>query len=166
MANPLLAGTPEERAAAIAALSERPTLPSDEELDALRDCLGDARKLVQRRAAEAFAALAGRGVAVEDRIRAALAAGDLSLRWGAAYALAVMRRLPLDALPTLLDVMALDDGDLRWAAADLLKRLAESERTAVIPPLLAARSEERRVGKEGRALGRECDENRTKTGDV
>jgi hypothetical protein len=134
----LLNGPAETRVAAIAALAGRAEAPSPVELDALRDCLGDARKLVQRRAAEAFEVLTARGVDVESRLRAGLDAADIRLRWGAAYALALIRRLPLEALPALLDVMGLDDGDLRWAAADLVKQLAVTERAAVSAHLLAA----------------------------
>lgn len=141
MPRPLLDGPPEARATAMAALVGGDTAPGAAELNALRDCLGDAHKLVQRRAAEAFAALAGRGVGVGERLRAALDARDIRLRWGAAYALSLIGPLPLDALPTLLDVMALDDGDLRWAAAELVKRLAATDRAAVVQRLLAAAAE-------------------------
>src|SRR5260221_8141 len=96
------------------------------------------RKLVQRRAAEAFAALARRGLAVEPQLHAALAAPELRLRWGAVYALSLVGAPPRAALPTLLDVIGLDDGDLRWAAADLIKQLAAREREAVVGSLLAA----------------------------
>lgn len=138
MSHSLLNGPAETRAAAIAALAGRAEAPSQDELDALRDCLGDVRKLVQRRAAEAFGALTARGVDVESRLRAALDAADVRLRWGAAYALALMRRLPLEALPVLLEVMGLDDGDLRWAAAELVKQLAVADRGVVSTHLLAA----------------------------
>lgn len=138
MSHALLNGAAETRAAAITALAERAEAPSPDELDALRDCLGDTRKLVQRRAAEAFGILAPRGVDVESRLRAALDAADVRLRWGAAYALALIERLPLEALPALLDVMGFDDGDLRWAAADLVKQLAAADRGAVSAHLLTA----------------------------
>ncbi len=141
MPHALLDGPPDARVAAIAALADGVAAPDAADLDALRACLGDARKLVQRRAAEAFAALAGRGVEVGDRLRAALGAPDLRLRWGAAYALSLVGPLPLEALPTLLDVMGLDDGDLRWAAADLVKQLAATDRGSVVARLLAAARE-------------------------
>lgn len=138
MSRALLDGPPQDRAAAIAALVARDAPPSAAELDALRDCLGDARKLVQRRAAAAFEALAGRGVAVGELLGAALHAPDVRLRWGAAYALSRIGRLPLEALPTLLDVIGLDDGDMRWAASELLKQLAGAARPRVVAGLLAA----------------------------
>jgi hypothetical protein len=138
MSRSLLDGSSDTRAAAIAALATRAAAPNAAELDALRECLGDAAKLVQRRAAEAFGALAARGVEVEDWLRAALDAGDLRQRWGAAYAWSLVGGLPADALPTLLAVMGADDGDLRWAAADLVKLLAHTAHAAVVARLLEA----------------------------
>jgi len=138
MPHALLAGSPEARVAAMAAMVRAPTAPTAAELDALRACLGDDRKLVQRRAAEAFAALSERGVRVGGPLKAALDDPDVRLRWGAAYALSLVGPVPLTALPTLLEVMGLDDGDLRWAAADLLKQLANRERAPVVARVLAA----------------------------
>jgi HEAT repeat protein len=138
MSHVLLEGSPEARVAAMAALAGRDAPPRAAELDALRDCLGDARKLVQRRAAEAFAALAARGVEVRELLRATLAAPELRQRWGAAYALARAGALSGEALPTLLAVIAVDDGDLRWAAAELLKQLARTDCDAVAAALIAA----------------------------
>src|SRR5262249_37316041 len=98
-------------------------------------CLGHARKLVQRRAAETFAALAGRGVAVGPVLRRMLAAADARARWGAAYALALVGDPPAEVVPVLLETLGLDDGDLRWAAADVLRGLAGRE--ALVPRLCA-----------------------------
>ena len=115
----------------------RPAAPDAAELTALCECLDDPHKLVQRRAAEAFAALARRGVPVEPHLRVALAARrSCAVRWGAVYALSLIGPLPRAALPTLLEVIGLDDGDLRWAAADLLEQLAARERPAVVAGLL------------------------------
>jgi len=136
MPHPLLDGPPAARLAAMAALVDCATAPQNDEIDALGECLGDARKPVQRRAAEAFAALAARGVEVGARLHAALAAPELRRRWGAAYALSLVGAVPLAALATLLEVLGSDDGDLRWAAADLLKRLAATERPVVVTALL------------------------------
>ena len=137
MSQAMLTGTPESRIAAMAALVARAAPPSRVELEALRDCLADQRKLVQRRAAEALAALAGRGLEVEPMLRAALTAHDLRARWGAAYALSLLQRLPFEALPTLLEVVGVDDGDLRWAASELIKQLAAVDRERVVAALLA-----------------------------
>jgi HEAT repeat protein len=138
MPSPLLDGAPADRVAAMAALLQRAPGPEETEIDALCVCLGDASKLVQRRSAEALAALATRGIPIAPRLRDALGADDPRRRWGAAYALALIDALPLDALPLLIDVLGSDDGDLRWAAADLVKRLATDDRAAVVAGLLAA----------------------------
>jgi len=137
MHNPLLDGPTDARIAAFANLIERGTPPKGHELDALCAALGDASKAVQRRSAEALATLAERGVPLGDRLQALLEAADLRQRWGAAYALSLIGPLSLAALPTLLEVLNSGDGDLRWAAADLLKRLAERQRDAVVDRLLA-----------------------------
>ena len=138
MSRALLDGTPESRIAAMAALVARAAPPSRDELEALRDCLGDQRKPVQRRAAEAFAALSARGVHVEYLLRNVLDVRDLRARWGAAYALSLLQRLRFEALPTLFEVMALDDGDLRWAASELIKQLAAADGERVVAALLLA----------------------------
>jgi HEAT repeat protein len=139
MPHPLLDGSPTARAAALSRLANDPALIDAADLEALCACLADTHKLVQRRAAEVAAALARRGVAaIEARLRAALTAPELRLRWGAAYALFLIGPPPRAALPTLLEVMGLADGDLRWAAVDLLKQLAAAERPLVVGQLLAA----------------------------
>jgi HEAT repeat protein len=94
------------------------------ELSALIDWLGHDRKVVQRAAAEACTALAVAGLPVVERLRTALAAPRLRQRWGAAYALALLGPPPVDSLPVLLDVLAEPDGDLRWAAAEIVVRMA------------------------------------------
>lgn len=147
----LLEGSAHERAAAIAELAagddaERSTL------DALDECLCDASKLVQRRAAESFAALVRRGLVDEERLRARASAGELRARWGATYALSLIDRLTTDRLPTLLEVMGSDDGDLRWAAADLVKRLAAVDREGVA----AALTEAARAGGTARKMALYC----------
>ncbi len=123
----------EDRLAAIAALGETPTPPTDAELDALADCLGHARKVVQRRAAETFAALAARGVAVGAVLDRALGAAELRARWGAAYALALAGDPPPAVVPVLIEALGVDDGDVRWAAADVLRGLPT--RAALVPRL-------------------------------
>lgn len=138
MPHPLLEGSPEARAAALVALTGRTAAPDAAELEALGECLADAHKLVQRRAAEAFATLVRRGLPVEERLHAALAAPEPRRRWGGVYTLSLIGPLPCEVLPILLDVIGLDDGDLRWAAADLIKQLAATDRDAVVARLLAA----------------------------
>jgi HEAT repeat protein len=111
-----------ERRAAMAMLRGRARV-EPEELGALAECLGDARKAVQRPAAELFATLAGRGVAVEPVLRAALASPLPRQRWGAAYTLARLGPPPPEVVPVLLETLGADDGDLRWAAASIIGRV-------------------------------------------
>ncbi len=138
MAHPLLEGSAQSRIAALSRLADERVQLAADDLEALRACLAETDKRVQRRAAEAAAALARRGVPIAPQLEDALRASELRLRWGAAYALSLIGPPPLAALPTLLEVIALPDGDLRWAAADLLKQLAASERPMVLGQLLAA----------------------------
>ena len=109
----------EECVAAIAELREQKRVGT-EELAALADCLGHARKAVQRPAAEAFAVLGERGVAVRDVLVAALASPTPGRRWSAAFALARLHEPPQALLPVLVETLGVDDGDLRWAAATVL----------------------------------------------
>ncbi len=124
------------RVRALADLQGGGDAPTAEETDALLDCLAHGRKLVQRRAAETCAALIRRGVDIVPPLRAALVAADRRLRWGAAYALSLAGELSPQSLDVLVEVLASDDGDLRWAALDLLKRFAASGREAVVPRLV------------------------------
>lgn len=114
-----------ERLAAIAAVAAYETADA-RTLQALAQCLGDGSKLVQRRAAEAFAALHARGVEVDGVLLATLDAAGLAHRWGAAYALACIGTPPPPALPVLLECLGARDGDLRWAAASIVVRLAQA----------------------------------------
>jgi len=120
----LRAPDPEICRAAIAELAERGRATPDE-LAALADCLGAGRKVVERPAAEAFAALAARGAPVEDVLLAALASPLPRRRWGAAFALSLVGNPPAATLPVLLETLGDDDGDLRWAAAAIVVRLGD-----------------------------------------
>jgi hypothetical protein len=147
----LLDGSAHERAAALAELAACDD-PERSALDALDECLCDASKLVQRRAAESFAALVRRGLVGEERLRAKVSSGERRARWGAVYALSLIDRLTIDTLPILLEVMGSDDGDLRWAAADLAKRLAAVDRDVVATALTDAA----RVGGAARKMALYC----------
>jgi HEAT repeat protein len=96
--------------------------PDATTVDALAACLADDRKVVQRRAAETFAALGKRGGDVRPVLLSALASSVPKQRWGAAYALSLLGDSPALALPTLLDALGSDDGDVRWAAGNILAR--------------------------------------------
>ena len=116
-----------------------------DEIAALADCLGHGRKAVQRAAAEAFVALAGRGVAVRAVLEAALVSTAPRQRWAAAYALARLGGPGSALVPVLVETLGGDDGDLRWAAADIL--LGLEDRRAVLSAL-------RRLVRDGNAAQR------------
>jgi len=134
LAERLHAPDPEVCRAAIAELAERGGA-TPEELAALADCLGAGRKAVERPAAEAFAALAARGVPVDEILLGALASPLPRRRWGAAFALSLAGDPPPATLPVLLETLGADDGDLRWAAAGIVVRL--HERAALVESLRA-----------------------------
>jgi HEAT repeat protein len=117
------------RLAAIAALAKTDA-PAPDELAALAEALGDGRKAVERGAAETFATLARRGVAVERILDEALVSSAPRRRWGAAFALSLLGDPPLRTLPVLLDALGVDDGDVRWAAAGVVVRMTDREATA------------------------------------
>ena len=96
---------------------------SEDEIAFLIACLGQSRKAVQRRAAEALAAAANRGVPVAEALQHALDDATPARRWGAAYTLSLIGTPPPAVLPILVEVLGSPDGDLRWAAADIVKRL-------------------------------------------
>jgi HEAT repeat protein len=131
LADRLRSADPAERTAAIAEIGGRTAVDADD-LAALAECLGHARKAVQRPAADACAALAARGIEVRPTVVAALASPLARQRWGAAFALARMGTPPPETLPVLLETLGGEDGDLRWAAAEILRRLPER------PPVVEA----------------------------
>jgi len=134
LADRLRAPDPEVCRAAIAELAERGRA-TPEELAALADCLGAGRKAVERPAAEAFAALAARGVPVDEILLGALASPLPRRRWGAAFALSLVGDPPPHTLPVLLETIGADDGDVRWAAATILLRVRN--RDGLVAPLAA-----------------------------
>jgi HEAT repeat protein len=99
--------------------------------------LGANRKILQRQAAEGLAAAATEHPHLVDNLRGALSDPDSRTRWGAAYALGLIDdALDLRAMPTLIEALASSDGDIRWAAAELVVRLGKRDRTAVGERLL------------------------------
>jgi HEAT repeat protein len=111
--------TADDPLAAIARIRERGD-GTDDDVAFLVGCLGGATKAVQRRAAEALAALDAAGVAVRDAIVPGLAAPAQRARFGAAYALSLLGPSPAVSMPVLLETLGSDDGDVRWAAATIL----------------------------------------------
>ena len=111
---------------------------SERALAALIECLADSRKVVQRRAADALGSAAAHDPRIVPGLRAALDSGDPRRRWGAAYALGLIdRALDLRARNALLEALANPDGDVRWAAKDLLVRLAGDNPDEVRRSLIA-----------------------------
>lgn len=110
------------RLAALAAIIERGGADPGE-LRAIAACLGDEKKIVQRRASEVLAALDQQGVGVRDLLVAMLQSATAAQRWGAAFALSLLGTPPAEALPVLLESLGDEDGDVRWAAANILVRV-------------------------------------------
>lgn len=131
----LLCPSPDERLRALREVVADSSWTADE-LAAVIECLGDERKAVQRRAAEAAAQRARIDPTVAERLHEVVTASPWRQRWGAAFALSLLGPLHAMALPTLLEALDSDDGDVRWAAADLLKQLAARESMAVSAALL------------------------------
>lgn len=97
-------------------------LASPAEIEAMTACLGAPEKLVQRRAAETFAELYRAGIDVEPALLSALSSQEIRQRWGGAFALSLIKPVPEQARAVLLECLGMDDGDIRWAAADLIFR--------------------------------------------
>jgi len=127
LADRLCSADPEERSAAIAEIAARKHV-APSELEALAGCLGHARKAIQRPAADACVALAAHGIDVRPVLGVALGSPLARQRWGAAFALARLGDPPLETLPVVLETLGGDDGDLRWAAAEILRRMPERAR--------------------------------------
>lgn len=125
----------EDRIAALQELAASPP-PTPAELDTAIEYLGDERKAVQRRAAEAVSECALRDPAVLERLDAVVSNGPWRQRWGAVFARSLLGLVHSSALPTLLEALDHSDGDVRWAAADLVKRLAQRELSIVTTAVL------------------------------
>ncbi len=107
-------------------------------LEALLENLGSEIKAVQRHAAGAIAVAAARDPAILARLFMLLENSRIQTRWGAAYALGLIDgALDLRAVPSLLEALANPDGDVRWAALDLLVRLGRQHPGAIRDGLLA-----------------------------
>jgi HEAT repeat protein len=141
----LVDADPEARLAAIAEVAGSPTLRLAEPvLDALIQCLGASRKVIQRRGAEALAAFAPQDTRVLRQLRVTLSHLDSRARWGAAYALGLVHldgALDLRAMPVLVEALSSNDGDVRWAAAELVVRLGKENREPVSSQVIALAQE-------------------------
>jgi HEAT repeat protein len=119
-------------------VDDAPSALSDAALDALARCLGAGRKAIERRAADAFVAIAARDARAPVILHRVIEGADPRARWTAAYALARCggERLAERAVDALFEALASDDGDVRWAAADLIVALGRERRAAVVTRLL------------------------------
>jgi HEAT repeat protein len=87
---------------------------------ALARALGDPSKAVARAASDALVAVARQAGGVDDALRAALHSDSPAARWGAAFTLARLEPPGPRLLPALVEALASEDGDIRWAAARIL----------------------------------------------
>jgi HEAT repeat protein len=118
----LLSPGSRERVEALARIADRAQASADE-IEAILACLSSDRKIVQRRAAETLAALERAGVPLQDNLIGLLRSDHPGSRWGATYALSLIGSLPAEARETLFESLGSTDGDIRWAAVDILLRI-------------------------------------------
>jgi HEAT repeat protein len=133
----------EERVAALVSIIENPGQRlGAETVAAIARCLGADSKPVRRRAADALAALARRDPTIVAAIRHGLRSADHRVRFGAAYALGAVGKeaLTLDTAAALCEALGSLDGDLRWAAAELMVRLGRAHPEEIRGELLALAS--------------------------
>ena len=138
LARELAAEDPEAVLAAIARIDADPaSMLSAEAVDALARCLGAASKTVRRRAAGALAQVALHDARVLALLHDIIGGDGSRARWGAAYTLGLIGdALDLRALASVVEALADDDGDVRWAAAELIVRLGERHPDAVTKRML------------------------------
>jgi len=101
--------------------------------------LGDRRKAVQRRAIDELVAIAAAGnPIVTEKLRDSIASADRRVRWAAAYALGQIGAgaFAMDCADALCEAMSDDDGDIRWAATDLMVRLGSENLEPISARLL------------------------------
>ena len=111
---------------------------ADSVLDALIENLSSPNKAVQRHCASAIAAAGRSNPTIVPRLLAMLEGPQTSGRWAAAYALGLIDdALDLRACQPLMETMASSDGDLRWAALELIVRLGRRFPSHIRAALLA-----------------------------
>jgi HEAT repeat protein len=131
------------RVEALIRISEHGEEPLDGAVvDALVENLAAPSKEVARYAAGAIAAAGTRSPAIVARLSALLEDPQAAARWTAAYALSLIDgALDMRACPPLLDALSNPDGDVRWAALELVVRLGRIDQAAVRDRLLALQSD-------------------------
>ncbi len=131
---------PEIQLGAIAQIARAPDIRlSDAAVRALMRCLGAESKAVRRHAAEAAAIAAPHNPAIVTSLHALLATVAPRARFGAAYALGLIsgEAFELRAADALYEALGDSDGDVRWAAHDLIMRLGAEYPAEVRTGLLA-----------------------------
>jgi len=89
-------------------------------LQALAAALGDPEKRVAQAASDSLAKLAPTSPEVIEVVRAALRGGTPNQRWFAAFTCSRIEPVGPRLLPSLVEALGSDAGDIRWAAARLL----------------------------------------------
>lgn len=85
-----------------------------------------------RRRASGALTVAAHDPQLRFQIGAALHDGSAERRWGAAFALARADVLDEEVLAAAIDALAMQDGDVRWAAAEVVRRIVDA-----VPSLLS-----------------------------
>jgi HEAT repeat protein len=140
IATALEAAEPDVQLGAIAQIARTPdTRLSEAVVRALMRCLGAENKAVRRHAAEAAAITAPHNLAIASTLQALLASVAPRERFGAAYALGLVGgdAFDLRATDALYEALGDPDGDVRWAAHDLIMRLGAEYPGEVRTGLLA-----------------------------
>ena len=122
----LEAAAPDAQLAAIALVARNPnTRLSEAAVRALMRCLGAESKSVRRHAAEAAALSAPHNPAILSALHTLLASVAPRAQFGAAYTLGLVGgdAFDLRAADALHHALGDADGDVRWAAHDLIMRL-------------------------------------------
>lgn len=131
IAGALSAADAASRAPALAALAQRvrdrgPAAIDEHIARALLVPLGSSNRTEQRHTADLLAPLAESVPALAAVLREALSSPDARLRWGAAYTIG-RTRATRELWPSALETMRLEDGDQRWAAAELACRIVRDD---------------------------------------
>lgn len=88
--------------------------------------LDQPHRTQQRRVADAVVTLLADAPPLAEALQLALGAPSARLRWGAAYVLGRAGAPPAAAWAAARETLALDDGDQRWAAAELAVALVRA----------------------------------------
>jgi hypothetical protein len=112
---------------------------------ALGRALGDPEKTVARAASDSLVAIGRATGGIDDVLREALGAEDEVRRRGAALTAARVAPPGPRLLPALVDALAADDGDVRWASARVLVDMARLH-GEVVPLLVGLAHTDARPG--------------------